>query len=137
VTQFPFPKYRHLRKAGEFQHVYGLRQRAGDNHLLIFAAANGHPYTRIGLSVSKKHGGSVRRQRIKRLLREAFRLSQHEIPGGLDLILIPRQDSGAGLDEYRTSLLKLSRKLARRLLPDVRIENGRPTVQPGNSGNHG
>ncbi|QDU40428.1 Ribonuclease P protein component [Maioricimonas rarisocia] len=132
MTQFLFPKFRHLRKAGEFQHVYGLRQRAGDSHLLIFAAANSHPYTRIGLSVSKKHGNAVTRQRIKRLMREAFRLSQHEIPGGLDLILIPRQDSGAGLEDYQTSLLRLSRKLARRLLPEIRDEDGRPAAQ-GNS----
>ncbi|MFG0335845.1 MAG: ribonuclease P protein component [Maioricimonas sp. JB049] len=129
MTQFLFPKFRHLRKAGEFQRVYGLRQRAGDSHLLIFAAANGHPYTRIGLSVSKKHGNAVRRQRVKRLLREAFRLSQHEIPGGLDLILIPRQDSGAGLEEYKASLLRLSRKLARRLQPEVRAEAVRSLAQ--------
>lgn len=57
----------------------------------------------------------MKRNRLKRLLREAFRLSQHELPTGLDLILIPRQNAGAGLDDFRRSLVQLARRLAKRL----------------------
>lgn len=110
-----FPKWRHLRRPQDFERVYSLKQRSGDDHLLVFAAVNEEGVTRIGVSVSRKHGNAVRRQRIKRLLREAYRLSQQEIPEGLDLVLIPRQDSGASLDEYRASLVRLSRKLHGRL----------------------
>lgn len=46
---------------------------------------------RLGVSVSKDHGGAVRRNKLKRLLREAFRLEQHRLPGNVDLVLIPRQ----------------------------------------------
>ena len=45
---------------------------------------------RLGLSVSKDHGPAVRRNKIKRLLREAFRLERYALPADLDLVLIPR-----------------------------------------------
>ncbi len=113
---FSFPKTRHLRHADDFARVYARKQRAGDEHLLIFADANPEGKTRIGLSVSKKHGKAVRRVRIKRLLREAYRFQQHEIGEGLDLILIPRVGSGAGLGDYQESLVRLTRKLHTRLV---------------------
>ena len=110
-----FPRSRRIRSSQEFEWIYAQRQRAGDDHLLVFAAANGLEHPRLGLSVSKKHGNAVRRARLKRLLREAFRLSQHELPPGLDLILIPRQGTAAGLEEFRGSLVRLVRRLAKRL----------------------
>ena len=108
-------KQQRLRSPLEFARVYELQQRASDEHLLVFAAANDLGVTRFGLSVSRKHGNAVARARLKRLLREAFRLSQHELPQGFDLILIPRQNSGAGLDDYRRSLERNVERLARRL----------------------
>lgn len=116
MAEFPFPSTRRLRSERDFERIYALKQRAGDNHLLVFAAVNPLGSTRIGLSVSRKHGNSVVRHRIRRLIREAYRLSQHDVPEGLDLILIPRENSGAGLQEYRSSLVSLTRRLAKRLL---------------------
>lgn len=115
MKQYQFSRQSRLRKQAEFDRVYALRQRAGDQHLLIFAARNECGRTRIGLSVSRKHGDAVCRNRIKRLLREAFRLSQHDLPSGLDLILIPKQQSVAGLEDFRRSLVRLVKKLVRRL----------------------
>lgn len=114
--RYRFRKHQHLRRPAEFQRVYDGKQRAGDERLLVFGARNQVGLTRIGLSVSRKHGGSVQRQRLKRLLREAFRLSQDVIPSGLDLILIPRVGTGAGVAEFRQSLERLSKKLDKRLV---------------------
>lgn len=116
MAEFPFPSTRRLRSERDFERIYALKQRAGDNHLLVFAAVNPLGSTRIGLSVSRKHGNSVVRHRIRRLIREAYRLSQHDVPEGLDLILIPRENSGAGLLEYQASLVALTRRLGKRLL---------------------
>lgn len=114
--RYLFPKSRHLRSSLDFARVYNRKQRAGDEHLLVYADTNPRaPATRVGFSISKKNGNSPERHRIRRLLREAFRLSQYEIPQGLDLILIPRPGSNSTLDEYRTSLVRLSNKLHRRL----------------------
>jgi len=49
------------------------------------------------------------------LLREAFRLTKQELPIGLDLILIPRLDSGAELRDFQNSLVRLAHELAQRL----------------------
>ncbi|HID23776.1 MAG TPA: ribonuclease P protein component [Planctomycetaceae bacterium] len=109
------PRKARLRKTDEFQRVYQGGQRAGDGHLLVFAAPNTLGWTRVGVSVSRKRGKAVRRNRMKRLLREAFRLCQHELPSGLDLILIPRQCEEPRLTDYQRSLKRLAWRLARRI----------------------
>ncbi len=77
--------YRICRRA-DFQRVYRRRCTAGDDLLLIFAAANDRPYPRLGLSIGRKVGGAVTRNRWKRRLREAFRLVRLELPPGVDLV---------------------------------------------------
>ena len=79
----------------------------------MIAHRQNRPGHRLGVSVSKAHGRAVRRNKIKRILREAFRLERPTLPGRFDVILIPRQRTGKyDLTEIRAELVRLMRKLA-------------------------
>jgi ribonuclease P protein component len=116
------PEYR-LRSPADFERVYALKQRAADERLLVFAARNETGQTRAGYSVSRKNGNSVRRHRLKRLMREAYRLVRNQLPTGLDLVLIPQPAKQATVAEYQESLLRLARKIERRLSAPPVVDN--------------
>jgi len=103
-----------IRSGGDFRRCYNS-VRAGDSHLLVFVIRNEMKYSRVGVSVSKKHGNAVKRNRKKRLLREAYRGLQHDLPQGLDMVLVPRRRADSKLGDFKASLKGLTRKLLRRL----------------------
>lgn len=105
----------HLRRSEDFAALRNDGVRDGDDHLLLFAKRNQTGVTRIGFSVSRRHGSAVRRNRKRRLMREAFRLNQSQIPRGMDLLLVPRLRSDSGLAEFSQSLIRLSQRLEKRL----------------------
>lgn len=90
MTGQSFPARFRLRHTGDFDRVYRKRCTASDAWLLVFACENGLTHARLGLSVSRKVGPAVVRNRWKRRLREAFRLNQHRFPPGMDLVVVPR-----------------------------------------------
>jgi len=110
-----FSSARRIRSTADFRRAYALRQSAGDETLLVFARPRPDQPSRLGLSVSKKIGIAVVRNRWKRVLREAFRLQQARLPAGLDLVVIPRSGVKPDLPQVSRSLLRLAGQLQRRL----------------------
>ena len=98
------PKSRHLRRPREFDAVYAARTRESRGPLTVYGMPNRRDYPRLGMSVSRKVGTAVRRNRIRRLLREAFRLMQHDLPRGYDLVVVVRPHEPLMLAEYQKLL---------------------------------
>lgn len=82
--------------------------------------------TRLGLIVGRKCGNAVERNRLKRLIREAFRLEQRRFPDGLDVLVAPRPGLRLTLPEIRASLARLVGRLAKRLPAGAAAENDPP-----------
>jgi ribonuclease P protein component len=88
-----FPKAHRVRSRRDFQRIQSRGMRLGGSRFLVLAMKQvGKPGpARLGLTASKKSGESVERNRIRRVLREAFRLQPGLFPPGWDLVIIARE----------------------------------------------
>jgi ribonuclease P protein component len=116
-----------IRGDSRFGAIRKLGARAGDGLLFVRALANSLGRTRLGLAVGRGAGGAVQRTRLRRLLREAFRLNRPRLPAGLDLLVAPRGGApGASLAELAGSLVRLAGQTAAGLAErGGAAENGR------------
>ena len=100
-----------LKKREDFSRVYRKgKQRAG-KLLVLYSLPNGTGISRLGISVSKKVGNSVVRHRIKRLIRENYRLREQMFNSGLDIVVVARS-AAKDADYHRigSALLHLAGK---------------------------
>jgi ribonuclease P protein component len=105
-----FPRTERLRKRIDFKRTEKNKiARLVTKHLIILAAPNNYTHARIGITVSKKVGGAVTRNRIKRLLREIYRRNKQLFPQGYDYILIAKNQ------EMSTSYHELFQEIAKAL----------------------
>ncbi len=88
MKQFSFSKKKRLVSNKQFEAVLARNVRVTNGLLTLYIAENDCGYPRLGISVGKTCGGAVERNRLKRLLREAFRQNQGCIPPGLDYLLM-------------------------------------------------
>ncbi|MPW25315.1 ribonuclease P protein component [Alkalibaculum sp. M08DMB] len=73
-----------------FQNIFKSGKSYGNKLLVIYYVSNGLDYNRLGITVSKKNGNSVVRHRVKRLIKESYRLNDKKFVKGYDIIFIAR-----------------------------------------------
>lgn len=108
-----FPKRLRLRKKVEFDRVFAARRSVRDGAIRLFGRMRDDGPTRLGLAVSRRVGNAVVRNRWKRRLREAFRLSHTKLPDRSDLVIIPLCSTPPSVAELRKSLVKLAERIHR------------------------
>lgn len=97
----------------EFAAVYAGKARVERGPLAVHAIPTDRACSRIGLAIGRRVGTAVRRVRLKRMLREAFRTARASLPGTYDLVVSARSHDDLGLGGYRSLLLDAVTELDR------------------------
>jgi len=92
-----FPRRLRLTNRRQYQAVYRTGRRAGTLSMTVFGLPNAEGCPRLGITVTRKVGNAVRRNRIKRLFREIFRRNTHRLDTDLDLVI----NAHRGIDTER------------------------------------
>jgi len=109
--RYSFSKAKRVGGREEFSAVFDAKVRQSRGPLTAYALPTTGRSPRLGLSVSRRVGTAPRRNRIKRLLREAFRLMQHDFPRAYDIVIVVRPHEPLILAEYQRILISLMMKL--------------------------
>ena len=102
-----------LKKNYEFRRLYDKGRSAATAYLVVYCRKNGSTQNRVGFTVSTKLGGAVVRNRVRRRLREVFRLNDSRVKQGYDFILVARTRAvTSSFEELMRTYRKLLKELA-------------------------
>lgn len=107
-SRLGYPRAARLLARGDFEAVYRRGRRRSSQSFVVFCLPNGRASSRFGASVKRALGKAVRRNRIRRRLREMVRLARPEIATGWDIVIHPRERvATAPFAALRAELVKL------------------------------
>jgi ribonuclease P protein component len=109
MNDLRFPKRVRLLSAPEFERVFAARNSVGNPSFVLYGAVGELECARLGITVSRRVGGAV--ERWKRLLREAFRLSQHGLPA-VNFVCVVRGSAPPELPQLREMLQQAAERIA-------------------------
>lgn len=93
MGQFRLRKHERIRAGIDFKEIFRRGTRYSTPHFAVILYENNRNVRRVGIAVSRKVGSAVKRNRVKRLLREFFRLNKDRLPEGHDVIFIAKPDA--------------------------------------------
>ena len=100
-----------LKKTRQFRAVYSGGKSCADKFLVLYVLKNESGKNKLGISVSRKVGKSVTRNRVTRLIREVYRLVEVSVAPGCDLVFIARKPAGgAAFKDIQSSVCSLLKK---------------------------
>jgi ribonuclease P protein component len=109
-----FPREVRIVRSSDYRAIYQVGKKVYSDRFVIFGRENNIGHPRLGLTVSRKVGGAVVRNRIKRLFREIFRRSIGEIPNQLDIVINAKSGcAGVNYVELRAEFLSAVKKIKR------------------------
>ena len=102
-----------LKENKAYQRCYNKGRFTADGIIVAYYYPNGTPYNRVGITVRKKNGGAVERNRIKRIIRAAYRINEESFPIGFDIVFVGRNN----ISEKK--MQDVDKFIKKRLLKDI------------------
>ncbi len=109
-----FPRQHRIVRGSDYRKIYSAGLRLNSERFVLFGLENNLDHHRLGITVSRKVGGAVVRNRVKRLIREIFRKSRADLPNHFDLVVnAKRPAADASYRELRDEFVSAAEKICR------------------------